>query len=67
MARGDDGPDSDIDLLVDLDEHGGNPLLRIAGLSEELSAVMGTRVDVSAEPLLRDGVSASAREDMVAL
>lgn len=67
VARGDDHPGSDIDLLVDLTEGAGNPLLRVAGISEELSRLLGTRVDVVADELLRDGVSATAHADAVPL
>lgn len=67
VARGDATSDSDIDLLVDLDPGGGNPLLRVAGMSEELSLLLGIPVDVVCEELLRDGVRATAHEQAVAL
>ncbi|MBO0864213.1 MAG: nucleotidyltransferase domain-containing protein [Mycobacterium sp.] len=67
LARGDATARSDIDLLVDLDERGGNPLMRLAGISEELTVLLGVQVDVAAEALLRDGVSATARRDLVPL
>lgn len=60
VARGDATADSDIDLLVDLLPGGGNELMRVAGFSEELSQLLGRRVDVVASSLLRDGVSKSA-------
>ena len=58
---------SDIDLLVDLVPGGGNELLRVAGISEELSNALGVRVDVVAPSLLRREVSTSARHDAVTL
>jgi len=67
VARGDATADSDIDLLVDLLPGGGNDLLRVAGITEELSQLLGTSVDVVAAPLLRDEVSARAFADSVAL
>jgi predicted nucleotidyltransferase len=67
VARGDATPESDIDLLVDLLPNGGNPLLRVAGIGEELSALVGARVDVVAAPLLRGEVSAAAISDAVPL
>lgn len=67
VARGDSGPDSDIDILVDLDPGGGNPLMRVAGMSEELSELLGVRVDVVCDELLRDRVSARAHSEAVAL
>jgi predicted nucleotidyltransferase len=67
VARGEATSESDIDLLVDLLPGGGNDLLRVAGIAEELSGLLGTRVDVVAASLLRGEVSASALEDSVAV
>ncbi len=66
VARGEDTSDSDLDLLVDLEDREGpfeDPLLRVAGLGEELSELLGTRVDVVCDDLLRDAVAESARRD----
>ncbi len=67
VARGDATSESDIDLLVDLMAGGGNELLRVAGIAEELSGLLGTRVDVVAASLLRGEVSVSALADWVAV
>jgi predicted nucleotidyltransferase len=67
VARGDASQISDLDLLVVLDPSGGNPLLRVAGLAEELSELLQMRVDVVADELLRAPVSASAHADAVPL
>lgn len=67
VARGDATETSDVDLLVDLRADGGNPLMRLAGIGEELTELLGVRVDVVAEPLLREPVSATARADLVPL
>jgi predicted nucleotidyltransferase len=67
VARGDATSESDIDLLVDLMPDAGNELLRVAGIAEELSGLLGTRVDVAAASLLRGEVSASALADSVAV
>jgi predicted nucleotidyltransferase len=67
VARGDATSESDIDLLVDLLPGGGNELLCVAGIAEELSHVLGLRVDVVTPSLLRGEVSASALGDSVAL
>lgn len=64
-ARGDARDDSDLDLFVDLAPGSGNELLRVSGLAEELSELLGVRVDVVAAPLLRDEVSATALADAV--
>ncbi|MCJ1714036.1 XRE family transcriptional regulator [Curtobacterium sp. VKM Ac-2922] len=56
VARGEDGPDSDVDLMVDLQpEHGIFALMRIQDAAEQ---VLGVRVDV----VVADGMS----EDVVA-
>jgi predicted nucleotidyltransferase len=66
-ARGDAGAGSDVDLLVDLAPGGGNELMRVAGIAEELSELLGVRVDVVSASLLRDEVSATALADAVAV
>ena len=45
----------------------GNELRRVAGLTEELSGLLGVRVDVVAATLLRDDVAATALNDAVAV
>jgi len=67
VARGEATADSDIDLLVDLLPGGGNELLRVSGIAEELSQLLDTRVDVVTASLLRREVSASAMADAVAV
>lgn len=67
VARGDAHPGSDIDVIVDLDPDAGNALLRIAGIGEEFSHILGAQVDVVTESLLRDAVSANAQREAVAL
>lgn len=67
VARGDAREDSDLDLLVDLAPGRGNELLRVAGLSEELSDILGLRVDVVTATLLRDEVSSTALADFIAI
>lgn len=52
---------------MDLIPGAGNQLLRVAGLSEELSELLDVRVDVVAAELLRREVSASALADAVAV
>lgn len=67
VARGEAREDSDLDILVTLEPGGGNPLMRVAGIGEEFSRILGTRVDVVADVLLREPVSASAHRDAIAL
>ena len=68
VARGDAVEGSDVDLLVDLNPAAeGNVLLRVAGIGEELSALLGMQVDVVTDVLLRDQVATSAHADAVAM
>jgi predicted nucleotidyltransferase len=67
VARGEAVEGSDLDLLVDLDPGAGNPLLRVAGIGEELSELLGVKVDVVAGALLRDAVAVTAYADAVPL
>ena len=58
VARGEDGPDSDIDLLVDVEP--GRSLLDVVGLWQDLEALLGRRVDLltggGLHPYLRDRI-----------
>jgi hypothetical protein len=62
VARGQAGPDSDLDLLVELEK--GRSLLDHAALVLELQTVLGCRVDVATEqglrPRVRDRVLSEA-------
>jgi uncharacterized protein len=44
VARGDDGPDSDIDFLVEFEQ--GSSLFDLMAVEEELEALLGVPVDV---------------------
>lgn len=52
VARGEDGPGSDLDLLVDLDDSAS--LFDLARMHLELEELLGTRVDVLDGRGLRD-------------
>ncbi len=69
LARGDDDALSDIDLLVDLatSESLGTELLIVLGLSEELSQLVGARVDVVTARTLREEVRDAALAEAVPL
>ena len=62
VARGDARPDSDIDLLVDLEP--GRSLLDHVGLWQDLEELLGRRVDVVVEgglsPYLEEWILAEA-------
>ncbi len=59
VARGEAGPDSDLDLLVDLEK--GRSLFDIIGLKQDLEDLVGCRVEVMTEA----GVSRYVRESIV--
>jgi len=44
--RGDSGPDSDIDLLVEFDADHIPGFIRLAGMEIELSKILGRKVDL---------------------
>ena len=62
-ARGEAGPTSDLDLLVDMDAD--RSLLDLVGLGQDLEDLLGRRVDVltvaSIHPRLRASILADAR------
>ena len=65
VARSEDDSASDIDLLVDLDI--GRSLLDHAALIEELTALLGRKVDVVTERGLRQAVRNRALPEAVPL
>ncbi len=62
-ARGEDGPDSDVDLLVDLEP--GRTLLDLVALRREMGTLLGVPVDVATPDTLRDVVRHEAERDAV--
>jgi predicted nucleotidyltransferase len=68
VAQGTAGPDSDVDILLDLPEKGlGSRLLRLSGIRLELEQLLKMPVDVAYDGLLKPGVSESARGQVIAL
>jgi len=68
VARGEAGPDSDIDILVDLlPDHPHSSLIRISGLMAETREALGRDVDVFAPQVMKARVSESALRDAVPL
>jgi predicted nucleotidyltransferase len=64
VARGEAGPDSDVDVLVDFDRPVG--LFAFAGLKRRLEEIVGRRVDLvtrgGLRPELRSAILAEARD-----
>jgi uncharacterized protein len=69
VARGDDEPSSDIDLLVELDgdRSPGAELLEALELTELLTSLVGTRVDVVTARSLRPEVREVATAEAIPL
>jgi hypothetical protein len=66
VARGDATATSDLDLLVDLGPRRGNPLMRVAGIAEELTDLLDVRGWTSSRRPCCAMRSASVRADLVA-
>ena len=69
IARGEDESDSDIDLLVELpgERSSGSELLDVLALSEVLTKLVGTRVDVVTARSLRPDIRELAIAEAVPL
>jgi uncharacterized protein len=65
VARGEDRPDSDVDLVADLPA--GMSLFGLTRLQAELEAIVGTRVDLVPAADLKPDVRDRAAGDLVAL
>jgi len=65
VARGEDNPESDIDMLVDLPPKMG--LVGLGKLARELSEVMGVNVDVVPSDSLRPRVRMEAEREAILL
>jgi predicted nucleotidyltransferase len=65
MARGEARPDSDIDVLVELEA--GRSLLDLGGLLMDLQDLLGREVDVVTEPGLRDRIRERVLKEAVPL
>jgi predicted nucleotidyltransferase len=66
VARGEDGVDSDIDLLVDVPELGFG-LIEHAGLLIDLEDELGTSIDVAPSGTLRAGIRDRVLDEAIAL
>jgi uncharacterized protein len=65
VARGEDGPDSDVDLLIDLPE--GTGLFALQALEGELRRILNSDVDLAPASSLEARVRAEAEADAIAL
>jgi uncharacterized protein len=67
VARGDQTPQSDVDLMADFDKTKRYTLLTMGRLENRLADLLGTKVDLSAPDWMKDSVRKQAlREAVVA-
>ncbi len=64
-ARGDAGPDSDVDLLAAFDNSRRISLLDMAGMQIDLSEILGCKVDLIEEGTLKPRVQKSVEAEVV--
>jgi predicted nucleotidyltransferase len=64
-ARGDAGPDSDVDLLAAFDNTRRISLLDIVGIELDLSDMLGCKVDLIEEGTLKPRVQKSVEAEVV--
>ncbi len=65
LARGDAGPNSDVDILVTLEP--GRSLLDLIALKQDLEDLLGRPVDVVTEAAVSPYIRAQVLQDAVAL
>jgi uncharacterized protein len=65
FARGEADEQSDLDLLVDLDQ--GRSLMDLGGLLMDLQETLGIRVDISTERMLRPEIRKRVLSEAVPL
>jgi len=63
VARGDDAPDSDVDLAAELDPAAGIDLVSLGGLERRLSELLGRPVDLLPEPVEKPRLRANIERD----
>ena len=69
MARGEDTPESDIDILVELKPPGERPRIGLKwfGLEQELSHILGREVELVSESALSPYIRPYVEREMVVL
>jgi hypothetical protein len=62
-ARGEAGPESDIDLAAELDPEAHIGLIRLAGIENRLGQILGRKVDLLPEPVIKPRLRANIDRD----
>jgi uncharacterized protein len=65
VARGDAGPDSDVDLAVEIDADRRPTLFTLAGLQDVLETRLGAKVDIGLRRDFRPRVAQAFERDAV--
>lgn len=65
VARGDARPDSDIDLVAEIDLTAGFSLLDLIGLEQDLGDRLGRPVQILMEPIKKDRLRVNVDRDRV--
>src|ERR1700679_1236494 len=64
-ARGDDGPDSDTDIMIDIDPEAEMSVYDYVGLKRYIASLLDGRVDVVSRDALKPHVGPAATADAV--
>lgn len=64
-SRGEETPESDIDLLVSFDSNARISLMKLSGMSIDLEELLGREVDIVPEGSLRPYAEATVNRDKI--
>lgn len=64
VARGDDGPDSDVDVLVEFRPDSRPTLFTLAGLLNAIEDLLGRKVDLGQRHMLRPYMREEVEQEM---
>lgn len=65
VARGEAGPDSDVDLMARIDKARCRTLFDYAGVEGRLAEILNVHVDLAPEDLMHEPVKAAAEREAV--
>jgi predicted nucleotidyltransferase len=65
VARGESRPDSDIDLVAELDPAARMDLIRLVGLEQQLGDLFGREVKILTQPIRKPRLRAEVERDSV--
>lgn len=65
VARGEETPESDVDLIAELDETRKISLLDVVHIENRLTDILGVRADLSEKRSLRPDVAENAQRDSI--